>query len=49
MEIYLLPPKYWAITFIGWFLMQQKESVNIGKLEFSHKHCHFKLFHLNSI
>ena len=31
MEIILLPPKYWAITFFNCFLMQQKESVNMVK------------------
>ena len=31
MEINLLPPKYWVITFVGCFLMQQKENVNMVK------------------
>ena len=31
MEINFLPPKYWAITFFGCFLMQEKESVNMVK------------------
>ena len=35
-EINLLPPKYWVITFVGclfffFFLMQQKENVNMVK------------------
>ena len=30
-EINLLLPKYWVITFVGCFLMQQKENVNMVK------------------